>query len=358
MKTCSSPSDAVEFRFPSLQLARLRFTLRAEQSCALPAYLGSTLRGAFGHALKQASCSIRHGECARCPLAEACTYPLVFEGTLRQSAHARRDTPPHPFVLRPPALRLNLRDDGDDRYSEPGATTCANRFKSGDELTFEIILIGEAVARTPYVAHAVEIMAAHGLGAARTPFQLARVAEITPAGTHRDLYCAARAAVALPTAATLTDFVIARLQNSCFQNSSDDRTADDDSFAVRLLTPMRLRVEGTLQARLDFELLLRNVMRRLHLLLHEFSPEPFDADYQAMLALAAHIRTRHTRLAWCDLERYSNRQQGKQKLGGFLGEVEYAGEDLHSFIPLMLAGEILHVGASTVFGLGRYEIAG
>jgi hypothetical protein len=36
--------------------------------------------------------------------------------------------------------------------------------------------------------------------------------------------------------------------------------------------------------------------------------------------------------------------------------VEYGGEAIEEFLPLVAAGEILHVGAGTSFGLGRYEI--
>lgn len=45
------------------------------------------------------------------------------------------------------------------------------------------------------------------------------------------------------------------------------------------------------------------------------------------------------------------------KLGGFIGEIEYKGEAITEFLPLIVAGEILHVGTGTSFGLGKYEIA-
>jgi CRISPR/Cas system endoribonuclease Cas6 (RAMP superfamily) len=46
----------------------------------------------------------------------------------------------------------------------------------------------------------------------------------------------------------------------------------------------------------------------------------------------------------------------KMKLGGFVGEVGFEGEGLPEFLPLVPAGEILHVGTGTSFGLGRYRI--
>jgi hypothetical protein len=55
------------------------------------------------------------------------------------------------------------------------------------------------------------------------------------------------------------------------------------------------------------------------------------------------------------LERYSNRQHDKLKLGDFIGEIAYEGAGLAEFLPLLRAGELLHIGGSTSFGLGRYE---
>ena len=44
------------------------------------------------------------------------------------------------------------------------------------------------------------------------------------------------------------------------------------------------------------------------------------------------------------------------KLGGFVGEAEFAGDRLQDFLPLIVAGELLRVGSATSFGLGRYEL--
>ena len=44
-------------------------------------------------------------------------------------------------------------------------------------------------------------------------------------------------------------------------------------------------------------------------------------------------------------------------LGGFAGEIEYEGDGIDEFLPLIAAGELLHMGSNTSFGLGMYEIA-
>lgn len=43
-------------------------------------------------------------------------------------------------------------------------------------------------------------------------------------------------------------------------------------------------------------------------------------------------------------------------MGGMVGRVSFAGDQLEKFLPLLIAGELLHIGNGTGFGLGRYEI--
>jgi len=45
--------------------------------------------------------------------------------------------------------------------------------------------------------------------------------------------------------------------------------------------------------------------------------------------------------------------------GGLVGEVTYEaphGEDLDPYLPLLLWGELVHVGKNATFGLGQYRI--
>ncbi|MEY4503770.1 MAG: hypothetical protein RL154_62, partial [Pseudomonadota bacterium] len=60
-------------------------------------------------------------------------------------------------------------------------------------------------------------------------------------------------------------------------------------------------------------------------------------------------------LKFVDLERYSNRQKTKMGLGGFMGNLLYEniGEECAKILQI---GEIIGVGKSVVFGLGRIKI--
>lgn len=133
-------------------------------------------------------------------------------------------------------------------------------------------------------------------------------------------------------------------------------TPDPSTRRVRFLTPARIRVNGDLQTDLSFELLVRNLLRRVSTLAAVHGRGAIELDYRGLIDRAASVKTRSSRLVWWDLDRYSNRQQTKMKLGGFIGEVEYEGEAVEEFLPLLVAGELLNIGTGTSFGLGCYRI--
>jgi hypothetical protein len=63
-------------------------TVEALEPLALPAYLGSTLRGAFGHAFRTLACLAPRA--SACPVPASCPYHLVFETAPPPGATALR----------------------------------------------------------------------------------------------------------------------------------------------------------------------------------------------------------------------------------------------------------------------------
>jgi CRISPR/Cas system endoribonuclease Cas6 (RAMP superfamily) len=43
-------------------------------------------------------------------------------------------------------------------------------------------------------------------------------------------------------------------------------------------------------------------------------------------------------------------------LDGLVGTIAFEGDAVEELWPLLLAGEVLHVGKGTAFGCGRYEL--
>lgn len=365
--------------FSALNISRYQLRLKACRAVALPRFLGSTLRGAFGHALKETVCVMKHRDCERCLVADRCIYPYVFETPVPAGVRLLRGQKqaPHPFILTPPHAQLTAQTQRETPYqsaaekprsrhltdgrmvrlvqSRATATDGRRHLKIGDELTFGLLLMGRAVEYMPYIVYAVSEMGHRGLGADRGRFQLSEVALRDERGGRKIIYTGATERIAAPVGATksLSDLVRSRLDEL-----ATSTTIQSGGLRLKFLTPSRIRVEGDLQSESSFDLLARNLLRRVSMLAVVHGSSALELDFRGLIERAASVRTSSLQLHWWDWERYSNRQRTKLNMGGFVGEIEYAGEAIKEFLPLLVAGEILHVGSGTSFGLGRYEIAG
>ena len=406
--------------FSSLEIARFELRLAARQSAVLPAFLGSTLRGAFGHALKQAVCVMEHRDCDRCLVADRCPYPYLFETPVpsnvpQLTGHSHA---PHPFILLPPPPRelmagntgllksLPLEPDSHSvnqsslRGTSLGLHRPASRrgisasgaagawipgvnrssatieyrqnlkekasssrlcltstgpplnLAAGDQISFGLVLMGQAIELLPYIVFAVTEMANRGLGVDRARFELSEVLMIGAAGKKSLVYSngAERITVRSDARVSLSELIRRRLDQL-----RETVSLKRDSLTLRFTTPTRIRVKADLQIGLPFEMLVRNLLRRISMLCAVHGRAPLELDYSGLIKRASSVETISSRLKWCDWERYSNRQGRKVAMGGFIGEIRYAGEIFDEFLPLMIVGEILSVGSGTVFGLGRVE---
>ena len=342
---CLYPQNKSTSEFSSLKIARYEIRLQAEEPAAVPAFAGSTLRGAFGQALKNTVCVTRHRNCESCLVSRQCIYPQVFETTQQYNAQ-QIDVPP-PYTLDPPIHRRRkpLSDEPDaalgqwERYRE---------LAKDDELVFGLMLMGKAISHLPYLVLAIHRMAEHGLGKGRGRFSLVEV-------TNIDASCKRTAIYQGETQRFLTDQ--SPLEN--LSNWMDARLAQlpaQESVKLKFVTPTRIKSDGDLQTQAPFDLLIRNIMRRVKLLLEFHGETNWEADYQAILAQARTVAMTEFRLRWWDMARYSQRQQSHLRIGGFVGYSQYAGESLQELLPLLVAGEILRIGKNTSFGLGKYEI--
>lgn len=457
--------------FSGLTVARFDVRLRALEPVSLPPFLGSTLRGALGHALKQAVCVVDHNDCSRCPVAPQCVYPRFFETRVPPGIeHLQgQQYAPLPFILEPPIVRNPLKrvwrlparllekadlaashtgqhgagaqrtittfeclpDEAarDDAVSarKPSIVSSvvlpdqAKKWNAGEDLSFGLTLLGQAIEFLPYIIFAIASMARRGLGADRSPFELKEIrlkrarnateliypGEDSSLTVHSSVDCplseliserltnlrsqAANAedariphlAAQLPSR-TIDEAIAERLdelraailnasvsgqrdqltwaiETGCECENGDSREQSskrEPRLKLRFLTPARIRVQGDLQTTLPFELLIRSLLRRISALSSVHGRSHLDLDYRGLIWRARSVRTCRSLLKWWDLGRYSNRQNEKLKVGGLIGEIEYEGGSLDEYLPLLAAGEFLQIGTGASYGLGRYVIEG
>lgn len=126
---------------------------------------------------------------------------------------------------------------------------------------------------------------------------------------------------------------------------------------LSFLTPTRLKYDGKLSPTLEFHILIRNLLRRISLLSYFHCEKELDLDFKGLIEKSKQISVVKSDLKWYDWERYSNRQDTRMMMGGFIGPITFQG-DFETFLPFLLLGEYIHVGKGTSFGLGEYEIKG
>ncbi len=305
---------------PALPLARYRLEFEVETLLCLPAYAGSTLRGAFGGALRAIACMTKLKTCEGCPLLRTCPYATVFESPAPAAGHALQKFTqvPHPYVIEPPGW-------GEKAYAP------------GDMLAFHLVLAGRALDQLPLVLWAFVRAFRHGIGKGDGTARLTRVVHLGSAATL----------VLDGPEATLAPHDSAVPPAPTFAG---------DRLSLAIDTPLRLQKNGHPidAADLTARDLLMALVRRIALL-HEFhGPGPLPLDFSALAQAATGIESLKD-LHWRDWTRYSSRQQQKMVLGGVVGRWTLAG-DLTPFFPFLHLGQWLHVGKEATFGMGNYRL--
>ncbi|MCC6347259.1 MAG: CRISPR system precrRNA processing endoribonuclease RAMP protein Cas6 [Nitrospirales bacterium] len=317
-----------------MRVQKFCFTIEPEEPLVLPAYKGSALRGAFGHAFRKIICALRKEKCLDCLLREKCIYSYVFETPPPSGTKIMRKytSAPHPFVLEPPLERKR-------------------EYAPGDAVSFGLLLIGKAIDYLPYFIYAFDEMGKTGLGAGKGKFTLGSVVRQGMPGSSGD--------ETVYSADTKT-FVSTQNRDICLSLTMDKAVGDLSSplrrLSLEFLTPARISYDGHLTDSLEFHVLIRNLLRRIALLCYfHCEGDPSGWDFKKIIESAEKVRIIKSDLRWHDWERYSARQDTRMKMGGVIGKITYEGE-IGPFMPLIRAGEIAHVGKGTSFGLGKYGI--
>lgn len=309
------------------RLAQFRFVLKALNSLSLPSYKGSTFRGAFGHTFKKVVCVNRERRCDLCLLKGKCIYSYVFETPPPSGSLKMKKYPfaPHPFVITPPLdKKQNYRVD--------------------EELSFGLTLVGNSIDYLPYFVYTFSELGKIGFKKGGGKFELQRV-YVEQVGVDSDIIYSSGDKSLINRPYYLD---IGKLLS--YANPENIKR-----IGVRLITPMRLKFNEALSPRLEFHILLRNLLRRISLLSYFHCGWELDLDFKGLIERGREIRVQKSNLLWFDWERFSSRQNSKMKMGGLTGSVVFEG-DLGEFMPYLLIGEYVHVGKGTSFGLGKYKI--
>lgn len=296
---------------------RYRFRFQVTASILFPPYAGSTIRGAFGRALRRTSCMTHQAECKECPLYRTCPYTQVFETPPPlESSLQKFSQIPNSYVIEPPQWGRHV-------------------YEVGDLLQFDVVLFGQSVKFLPLIIYAMKKAFLHDVGHGKA---LLTDVFFVDGESEERIYGLDVSEVAQ------------------HPETSVIPVPTQSDITIRIETPMRLQNNGLplgpelITSRVFFTTLLR----RISLLMDFQCGIPLPLDFKSIAMQAEHIDFVKD-LGWKDWERYSSRQSQKMKLGGVVGSMHFA--DLPQIFRTLLAvGQLTHVGKNATFGLGKIRI--
>lgn len=281
-----------------LEYLPVNFSIIAQEKSILPAYLGSTLRGAIGHVLRNDT--------------EACHY--LYDN---RRLDKKRKEVLNPYIIVPPMIGKKL-------------------FHKNDVLNFDIMFLGDGAKYAKNVIDALNSQGGLRLGVRRNKFIFDKVVHKTDQRViwqNRTFYQAAMRKIPL---------VYKTLDNV-------------ESVTIKFITPLRRRRNNELLKDVDFSSIIRNITYRIKSLTERYGGLVDTEEIEHIHKLSSKINTTKKDIELVNMERYSNRTKEKMDFGGLMGSMSFYG-DLSLFVPWLYAAQILHIGGNTTFGMGRIEV--
>jgi len=304
-----------------LDVVKLSVTILYRTSGRISRNLANTFRGGFGASLRHIVCHTKKETCVDCLLKETCAYGYIFETpipdhscVMRKYTHA-----PHPLIIIPPKKNKSTVEEGQKEQ-------------------IELLLIGKAAAYLPYVIFAFDHLGEAGLGASRVHFSVDKITDESGAL----IYLESDHKIRKDPSVTTLDINVG---NEAY-----------GSFSIHFTTPLRLKIGGSTNRIPTFFDIVSSICRRALLLSYfhcEGSGKPFHSEFLDMTQRVELIESNVMKMDYC---RFSSRQRKKILMDGLMGSLKLRG-DYGSFLPLLKAGEFLHIGKNTIFGYGQIKVA-
>lgn len=315
-------SALLDIRFP---IARYHLVFVVTKDIHFNGYSGSAIRGAFGHALRAASCMLNtdennnNEECRTCPYQDCCTYRKVFEPKLPSGQVLQKFSKiPVPYVIEAPV-------------------SSKSTYKRGEKFSFNIVLCGRALEDFLNIIDALRSAMSKDIGHGRAEFESIYLVE--QSGRMESVYSE-------KTFSIKSHESLIRL----FPLTSVSRVK------LSFITPLRIQDNSRIikPDEITARTLLITLLRRVDLILKFHCDIDLKLPFKEISELLNNVEIK-CEMAFKDWERFSNRQNQRMKLGGYVGNVYLS--NLPGFMmPLIQLGEYLHVGKNAVFGLGSYRI--
>jgi len=322
----------IEFRAQSFE-----FSCEVVAPIVLNEHKGSALRGAVFHSLRRVGCS--HQElrsCHACPLVKDCAVSYLL-ATVDEEGRRGGDVP-RPFVVRPPLEDKNI-------------------FEAGARLKFGINLFAQPANFLPYLLLAVEGLEREGLGAKyeqgrgqwrRGALRVREIAAVNLLSGERQLLFG-------PGSRYVDAPEIPVTQAQVLTQATTSKPEAIRTLHFTFHSPTRLVAGGKPLIRPDFPTLVQRLIERVSSLSTEYGGAEFSLNFEELMAQARAVLLLEDRTSWERVRGYSTRQHQDLSLGGFVGQASFKGR-VDKLLPLLLWGQITHVGKDATKGNGWYSL--
>ncbi|MDE7432718.1 MAG: CRISPR system precrRNA processing endoribonuclease RAMP protein Cas6 [Lachnospiraceae bacterium] len=303
-----------------IRYVKLHFTVALLEDTQLPIDKVSALRGGMGEMLLRANC-VRNRDCASCDFADECI--------VRRTMYSKYENVPQ-FVTTDDSIGYILECENYEQV-----------FAAGDLLQFRLLLFGKTIVYFNQYMQAFFTLGREGIGKEHARYQIVSVTN-----TQNELLLAENAVYMqnyqVQTIDEYVNYRIGRIRRAAHHNS------------LVFHTPAALKYQGKFQEKYDIEAIWNAVLRRIYMLecFEGIADTVYDMKALKDFVLPDIVRQEARRV---NVRRYSSTQDRKMVLSGIKG---YVLLDMipEQMLPLLLAGELIHIGKNTSFGFGRYSV--
>ncbi|MBR2841864.1 MAG: CRISPR system precrRNA processing endoribonuclease RAMP protein Cas6 [Lachnospiraceae bacterium] len=300
-----------------IRYTKLHFTIQFLEDCELSASKTSALRGGMGEMLLRANC-VRNRKCETCDFSSECI--------VQRTMYSQFEKKPA-FVTSGESIGYVLECENYD-----------HSFNAGDLLDFQLILFGRTIVYFSQFVQAFYALGQSGLGNGLAHYRIVSILNSRSKpilkGTDMDM--------GEYRIGFIRDYISYRLKRIQKEGWPD---------TIVFHTPLSQKYQGAFLEELDFAAVLKSIQRRVFLLDCFEGLEGEDAyrkEWQLPKVLSQESRP-------VTVYRYSSRHRQEMPLHGIKGYLVL--EDIpEEMLPLLLAGELVHIGKNTSFGFGRYTL--
>lgn len=296
----------------NIRYIKLNFTVEILRQCTLPYFKNSALRGGMGRMLMEFSC-IGDENCDLCNEKEECIVNKVMYPKFKIQPNFIADSKSVGYIIQ-----------------------CLDKkqhYKKGDRLNFSVTLLGETTKYVDYFIYSFDALGCKGLGSKDGKYKIISVKD------DDGVIIFANGEIEKHNIfiKTLEDYVKRRY----------GQIVNRPQIMMNIVTPLRYKLKGQYKNNIDYKDLLIALNRRIEVL------NCFEGNSYGGAIECDENFIVESNLEWKENTRYSSRQKTKMKLGGIEGRIDlYCNND--KVIELLCAGEIIHIGKNTSFGLGKY----